>query len=119
MRLRGRQYLFESIVGFWEKPKQDMDPQTLSKVQWAELGTLLKFLWLSLGFAFVAGPSLLTAHAIIPSAVDTKTIAEKWNRFRAPLYVVGLLCAAGIFAALFMASQNIQFIFDMYPRWWQ
>ena len=96
-----------------------MDPQPLSRAEWAEVGTALKFLWLALGFALIAGPSLLTAHALIPSAVDTKTITEKWSRFRAPLYVVGLLRAAGIFASLFMASQNTQFLHDMYSRWWQ
>ena len=96
-----------------------MDPQPLSRAEWAEVGTVLKFLWLALGFAFVAGPSLLTAPALIPSAVDTKTIAEKWTRFRAPLDVVGLRCAAGFFASLFMASQNTQFLHDMYSRWWQ
>ena len=96
-----------------------MDPQPLSRAEWAEVGTVLKFLWLALGFALIAGPSLLTAHALIPSAVDTKTITEKWTRFRAPLYVAGLLCAVGIFASLFMASQNTQFLHDMYSRWWQ
>ena len=96
-----------------------MDPQPLSRAEWAEIGTLVKFLWLALGLALVAGPSLLTAHAIIPSAVGTKTISQRWDRFRAPLYFIGLVCAVGIFAALFMASQNIQFLHDMYPRWWQ
>ena len=96
-----------------------MDPQPLSEAQWAQVNTVLKFLWLALGFALIAGPMLLTAHAIIPSAVSTKTIAEKWNRFRAPLYFVGLASTAGIFASLFMASQNIQFLHDLYPRWWQ
>jgi hypothetical protein len=96
-----------------------MDPQPLSRAEWAEVGTALKFLWLALGFALIAGPSLLTAHAIIPSAVGTKTIAEKWTRYRAPLYVLGLICVVGIFASLFMVSQNIQFLKDMYPRWWQ
>ena len=96
-----------------------MDPQPLCRDEWAEVGTVLKFLWLALGFALITGPSLLTAHALIPSAVDTKTITEKWSRFRAPLYVVGLLCAVGIFASLCMASQNTQFLHDMYSRWWQ
>ncbi len=96
-----------------------MDPQPLSRTEWAEIGTMLKFLWLALGFALVAGPSLMTAHALIPSAVSTKTITEKWTRFRAPLYVVGVICSVGIFTTLFMASQNIQFPHDMYPRWWQ
>lgn len=96
-----------------------MDPKPLSTAEWAEVGTALKFLWLALGFALIAGPSLLTAHAIIPSAIGTKTIAEKWTKFRAPLYVLGLVCVVGIFSALFMASQNTQFLHDMYSRWWQ
>lgn len=96
-----------------------MDPKPLSTAEWAEIGTALKFLWLALGLALVAGPSLLTAHAVIPSAVGTKTISEKWTRFRTPLYVVGVICSVGIFTALFLASQNIQFLHDMYPRWWQ
>jgi len=96
-----------------------MDPQPLSRAEWAEVGTLLKFLWLSLGFAVIAGPSLLTAHAIIPSAVGTKTIGAKWSRARAPLYLLGLVCVAGIFTALYFASQNVQFLHNMYPRWWQ
>jgi hypothetical protein len=96
-----------------------MDPQTLSRAEWAEIGTALKFLWLALGFAFIAGPSLMAAHAFLPSAVDTKTIDAKWSRFRAPLYIIGLACVVGIFASFFMASQNTQFLHDMYPRWWQ
>ena len=96
-----------------------MDPQPLSEAQWAQISTVINFLWLALGFALIAGPLLLTAHAIIPSAIGTKTIAEKWNRFRAPLYFAGLASTAGIFGSLFMASQNIQFLHDMYARWWQ
>ena len=46
-----------------------MDPKPLSTAEWAEVGNALKFLWLALGFALVAGPSLLTAHAIIPSCL--------------------------------------------------
>ncbi|MBT4125883.1 MAG: hypothetical protein HOE43_05755 [Chloroflexi bacterium] len=79
----------------------------------------LKFLWLALGFALVAGPSLLTAHAIIPSVVDSKSVAAKWTKFRAPLYVLGLVCVVGIFASLFMASENVEFLERIYSRWWQ
>ena len=96
-----------------------MDPKPLSTAEWAEVGNALKFLWLALGFALIAGPSLLTAHAILPSVIDTKTVPAKWARFRAPLYVVGITCVAGIFFALFMASQNTDFLHDMYSRWWQ
>ena len=96
-----------------------MDPKPLSTAEWAEVGNALKFLWLALGFALIAGPSLLPAHAILPSVIDTKTVPARWARFRAPLYVVGITCVAGIFFALFMASQNTDFLHDMYSRWWQ
>jgi len=102
-----------------ELRQQRMDPKPLSTAEWAEVGNALKFLWLALGFALIAGPSLLTAHAILPSVIDTKTVPAKWARFRAPLYVVGITCVAGIFFALFMASQNTDFLHDMYSRWWQ
>ena len=83
-----------------------MDPKPLTTAEWAEVGNALKFLWLALGFALVAGPSLLTAHAIIPSVIDTKTVPAKWAKFRAPLYAIGVTSIIGIFFALFMASQN-------------
>ena len=102
-----------------ELRQQRMDPKPLSTAEWAEVGNALKFLWLALGFALIAGPSLLTAHAILPSVIDTKTVPARWARFRAPLYVVGITCVAGIFFALFMASQNTDFLHDMYSRWWQ
>ena len=102
-----------------ELRQQRMDPKPLSTAEWAEVGNALKFLWLALGFALVAGPSLLTAHAIIPSVIDTKTVHAKWAKLRAPLYAVGITCVIGIFFALFMASQNTDFLHDMYSRWWQ
>jgi hypothetical protein len=96
-----------------------MDPKPLTTAEWAEVGTALKFLWLALGFAVVAGPSLLTAHAIIPSVVDTKSVAAKWSKLRAPLYVIGVVCVVGIFGSLFMASENVEFLERIYSRWWQ
>lgn len=96
-----------------------MDPKPLTTAEWAEVGTALKFLWLALGFAVVAGPSLLTAHAIIPSVIDTKSIAAKWSKLRAPLYLLGGVCVVGIFGSLFMASENVEFIERVYSRWWQ
>lgn len=96
-----------------------MDPKPLTKAEWAEVGMALKFLWLALGFALISGPSLLTAHAIIPSFVDTKTVPAKWSKMRAPLYVVGIICFIGIFASLFMASENTDFLHRIYSRWWQ
>ena len=96
-----------------------MDPKPLSTAEWAEVGNALKFLWLALGFALVAGPSLLTAHAIIPSVIDTKTVPAKWAKLRAPLYAVGVTSIIGLLFAFYLASQTTNFLHDMYSRWWQ
>ena len=96
-----------------------MDPKPLTTAEWAEVGMVLKFLWLALGFALISGPSLLTAHAIIPSFIDTKTVPAKWSKLRAPLYVVGIICFIGIFASFYMASENTDFLHGIYSRWWQ
>ena len=96
-----------------------MDPKPLTTAEWAEVGNALKFLWLALGFAIIAGPSLATAHALIPSIVDTKTVSAKWSKLRAPLYVTGIICVIGIFFSLFMAAENTDFLHRTYSRWWQ
>ncbi|MFL2665157.1 MAG: hypothetical protein ACJ0G8_04280 [Dehalococcoidia bacterium] len=95
-----------------------MDPAPLSKEQWAEVGMALKFLWLALGFAIMAGPSLLTAHAIIPSAVGDKSIDSKWTKLRKPLYAFGVLCILGIIGSLIMFTQNLNFLEESYSRYW-
>ncbi|MBC63563.1 MAG: hypothetical protein CL746_04475 [Chloroflexi bacterium] len=95
-----------------------MDPAPLSKDQWAEVGMALKFLWLALGFAIMAGPSLLIAHAMIPSAVDDKSIDGKWTKIRKPLYAFGILCVIGIIGSLIMFSQNLNFLQETYSRFW-
>ncbi len=96
-----------------------MDPKPLTTAEWADIGMVLKFLWLALGFALISGPSLLTAHAVIPSFVATKTIAAKWSKMRAPLYTIGIICFIGIFASFYMASEYTDFLHRIYSRWWQ
>ena len=57
-----------------------MDPLALNANDWNNLGNIITFLWLALISALITGPTLLIAHAIIPSAVATKTINEKFNK---------------------------------------
>ncbi|MBF16274.1 MAG: hypothetical protein CL740_04565 [Chloroflexi bacterium] len=95
-----------------------MDPAPLSKDQWAEVGMALKFLWLALGFAIMAGPSLLIAHAMIPSAVGDKSIDAKWTKLRKPLYAFGTVCLLGIIGSLIMFSRNLNFLEETYSRFW-
>ena len=96
-----------------------MDPQPLSPSEWAQIGTALKFLWAALGFAIVAGFSLLTAHAIITSLVDTNTISAKWTNLRPVFYFVGIVAVLGVIACFVLAGLNLDWLDVLYSRYWQ
>jgi hypothetical protein len=96
-----------------------MDPQPLSPSEWAQIGTALAFLWAALGFAIIAGFSLLTAHAIITSLVDTNTISPKWSNLRPVLYFVGIAAILGLIACLAYVAINMDWIEVLYSRYWQ
>ena len=71
-------------------------------------------------FALSAGFSLVTAHAIIPSAVDTRTIPKMWEKLRLPLYAVGILSIAAVGVTLTFAAYEAEpFITRIYDRYWQ
>ena len=96
-----------------------MDPQPLSPSEWAQIGTALKFLWAALGCAIVAGFSLVTAHAIITSLVDTNTISARWTNLRPVLYFVGLAAVIGVIACFVLAAMNLDWLDVFYSRYWQ
>ena len=95
-----------------------MDPNTLSTDQWAQIGLTLKFLWAAFGSSIVAGTSLVTAHAIIPSAVETNSISNRWLTIRPVFYIVGLAGLVGIGLFLFLAASETDWVREMYPRFW-
>lgn len=96
-----------------------MDPGQLSTEQWAQVGMALKYLWGAFLCALVAGGSLLTAHALIPSAVSTSTISGRWTKTRPVFYLVGFVALAGIALCLFLSASETGWIRDLYPRFWQ
>ena len=63
-----------------------MDPFAPTAGEWNEIARSITFLTLALISAFLTGPVFLVAHAIIPSAVDSKTISNKFNKLRPMLY---------------------------------
>ena len=96
-----------------------MDPQPLSPSEWAQIGTALKFLWAALGCAIVAGFSLVTAHAIITSLVDTNTISARWSNLRPVFYFVGIVAVFGVIACFALAAMNLDWLDVFYSRYWQ
>ena len=77
-------------------------------------------MWLCLILAFTAAGSLVIAHAVIPSAVDSGTLSKKFNKFRLPLYLTGIFAFVldvAVFLYALSLAQGI--ISDIYPSFWQ
>ena len=97
-----------------------MDPGILTSDDWVTRLNALRMMWVCLVLAFIAAPSLVIAHAVIPSAVDSGTLSEKFNKVRMPLYVVGTLAfIADVALFLYALSLSLGVISDIYPNFWQ
>ncbi|MBM32111.1 MAG: hypothetical protein CL764_04540 [Chloroflexi bacterium] len=96
-----------------------MDPNTLNIADWLMRLTALRILWICLLLAPAAAGSLLIAHAIIPSAVDSHHISRKWVIIRAPLYLFGFGTLFIEIILFIYAFYNMTFLSDLYPRFWQ
>jgi hypothetical protein len=97
-----------------------MDPFAPNTAEWNEIAQTITFLTLALLSAFITGPSFLTAHAIIPSLIGTKTISEKYNKLRPILYLIGFIGLGCIIAFFCLAYINIYEVLQrIYPSFWQ
>ena len=97
-----------------------MDPGMLSVEDWQARLLALRLMWLCLIVAFTAAGSLVIAHAVIPSAVDSGTLSKKFNKFRLPLYLTGIFAFVldvAVFLYALSLAQGI--ISDIYPSFWQ
>ena len=81
-----------------------MDPYAPTAAEWDMIGNNITFLTLALLSALITGPSFLIAHAIIPSAVATRSIPEKFNKLRPIFYIVGFLGLASIITFFCLAA---------------
>ena len=97
-----------------------MDPGILTSDDWVTRLNALRMMWACLLLALIAAPSLVIAHAVIPSAVDSGTLSEKFNKFRMPLYVIGTLAfIADVALFLYALCLSLGVISDIYTNFWQ
>lgn len=97
-----------------------MDPFAPTTGEWSEIARTITFLTIALISAFVTGPILLVAHAVIPSAIDSKSISNKFNKLRPILYLIGFMGLASIITFFLLAFFNIYPVLErIYPSFWQ
>ena len=75
------------------------DPRALTSVEWNNIHLFLQWLWIYFPLVVTFGLTLLTAHAVIPSMVNTGQLPESTQKLRIPL--------TGIAALLFVAAAVI------------
>ena len=95
-----------------------MDPTPLTTEQWNQSWDAVRWLWFAFLCALVAGPALLTAHALIPSMVATNTISSRWTGTRPLFYALGVVALGGIGLCFFMSATNTEWIQETYNKFW-
>ncbi len=76
------------------------DPNAMTALFWADVSLWLTYLWIYFPLVIVFAFSMLIAHGLIPSGVQTGTYPAAFSKLRLPLTVVGV--AALIAAAVMM-----------------
>jgi hypothetical protein len=95
-----------------------MDPSLITADDWQRLARMLNDLYVATGLGITAAMAFLVAHAVIPSLVATRDVAEglSWLRWVFyPIFVaaLGLTC----FALARVFSQGVAFLDGFYPRY--
>ena len=96
----------------------EVDPTAVGAGSWSEIGDWLHWLWAYFFAIVLLAFTFLTAHAVIPSLVESGHIPTKFLSLRKPMYL-SVAVFAGL-ATLFMVwtVQNSLLLEDIYDRFW-
>ncbi len=73
------------------------DPKALTSVEWNNIHLFLQWFWIYLPIVITFAITMLTAHALIPSLVNTGHLPESTQRLRLPLTAfAALVFVAGV-----------------------
>ena len=95
-----------------------MDPEFITTEHWADISTVLRFLWLYWLFIIGFATNMLLAHALIPSLISSGQLPASVGRIRPLLYLsaLGILTIAILFFIL--TAVNADVIGTFWDRWW-
>ncbi len=76
------------------------DPNAMNAMYWADVSLWLTYLWIYFPLIIIFAFSMLIAHGLIPSGVQTGTYPAFFSRLRAPITVIGLAALGGAVAMM-------------------
>ena len=77
-----------------------MDPKALDSTDWQNIHLFLQWFWIYLPLVVTFAVTMLTAYALIPSAVSTGHLPPSAAKLKLPLTLFALLVAAGAIVIL-------------------
>ena len=93
------------------------DPKTLTAANWQDIHIWLQFFWIYFPLIVTFAVTILTAHAIIPSLINTGHAPESFTRLRTPLtgfaFVV-LIAAVVLMVLVIRSTLNVENIWDRF-----
>lgn len=85
-----------------------MDPKALTSTDWHNIHLFLQWFWIYLPLVVAFAVTMLTAHALIPSAVTTGHLPPSVARLRIPLTGLALVLAVvAIIILVFGINQTL------------
>lgn len=93
------------------------DPQALTSVEWTNIHLFLMWFWIYFPIVITFGLTMLTAHGIIPSLVNTGHLPESTLRARMPLTgFAALVFVAGVVILVFgiNATLDVRQVYDRF-----
>lgn len=76
------------------------DPNAMNAALWADVSLWLTYLWIYFPLIIIFAFSMLIAHGLIPSGVQTGTYPAFVSRLRLPLTVIGIAALGGAVAMM-------------------
>ena len=91
-----------------------MDPKALDSTDWNNIHLFLQWFWIYFPLVVAFAVTMLTAYALIPSAVATGHLPASASKLKIPLTAVALLFAV---AAIIMLILGINQTLDVRNFW--
>ena len=82
------------------------DPNAMNAVLWHNVHLWLTYLWIYFPLIIIFAFSMLIAHGLIPSGVQTGTYPAALSRLRLPITVIGLAALGGAVAMMVLTAMQ-------------
>ncbi len=78
------------------------DPNAMNAIFWADVSQWLTYLWIYFPLIIIFAFSMLIAHGMIPSGVQTGTYPAAFSKLRIPITIIGVAALAGAVVMMYL-----------------